>query len=339
MKIYSPIVFWGGGKIYQLNKPLISVIIPVYNVEKFLNRCVQSVLGQTYEQLEVILVDDGSSDSSSQICDEIAAEDSRVKVVHKPNGGLSSARNLGLSQATGDYIGFVDSDDTVNKTMYADLLECIPDGGIASTGIVSVNEIGNLRTTISLREEKEEQLPVEYLRDLLMYVGDASVCTKLFPAEIFKDFRFDENVLNEDFKFLVQIIGSFASIRYTGKVGYFYLKRSGSTTDGYGKAIEDALKNAFWAKELIAQKYPELNVEVERFVLYQHMIYLLLLPKHLATRENLIYCDAIKYVKTNILSGLRNNRLAIRDKVILVIQTVWPRLPAVIYQRKRARKR
>ena len=101
---------------------LISVIVPIYNVEKYLERSVGALLGQTYTNLEIILVDDGSKDRSGVMCDEFAAKDSRVKVIHKENGGSSSARNLGIEAATGDYIGFCDSDDYTESDMYENLL-------------------------------------------------------------------------------------------------------------------------------------------------------------------------------------------------------------------------
>lgn len=97
---------------------LISVIVPVYNVEKYLHKCINSILNQTYKNLEIILIDDGSTDNSGKICDEYALKDNRIKVIHKENGGLSSARNAGLDICSGDYIGFVDSDDYIAEDMY-----------------------------------------------------------------------------------------------------------------------------------------------------------------------------------------------------------------------------
>lgn len=107
------------------NPPLISIIIPVYNVERYLDRCMKSVCNQTYYNLEIILVDDGSTDSSGVMCDKWAVRDSRIKVIHKENEGASSARNLGLDIASGEYIGFVDSDDWIDRTMYSYLLSLI----------------------------------------------------------------------------------------------------------------------------------------------------------------------------------------------------------------------
>jgi len=104
-----------------MNRPLISVIIPVYEVEAFLHKCIDSVIGQTYRELEIILVDDGSPDNCGDVCDEYAAVDSRIKVIHKQNGGLSDARNAGLDAASGEFIGFVDSDDHIEPDMF----ECL----------------------------------------------------------------------------------------------------------------------------------------------------------------------------------------------------------------------
>ena len=108
-------------------EPLISVIVPVYKVEQYLDECVQSIRNQTYTNLEIILVDDGSPDRCPEMCDEYARQDSRIKVIHKPNGGLSSARNAGLDIATGEYVGFVDSDDIVKPNMYETLLSAFED--------------------------------------------------------------------------------------------------------------------------------------------------------------------------------------------------------------------
>lgn len=101
-----------------MESKLISVIVPVYNVEKYLSKCIDSILAQTYKNLEIILVDDGSPDNCPKICDEYAKKDNRIKVIHKENGGLSAARNVALDIAKGEYIGFVDSDDFIAEDMY-----------------------------------------------------------------------------------------------------------------------------------------------------------------------------------------------------------------------------
>ena len=107
------------------NKHLISIIVPVYNVEKYIDKCIKSILEQTYKNLQIILIDDGSQDKSGQICDEYELQDNRIEVIHKKNGGLSDARNLGIKKARGEYIGFVDSDDYISKNMYEDMYKII----------------------------------------------------------------------------------------------------------------------------------------------------------------------------------------------------------------------
>ena len=107
------------------NIDLISIIIPVYNVEQYLSRCIDSVINQTYKNLEIILIDDGSTDDSGEICDEYALKDNRIKVMHKQNGGVSSARNEGLDISKGNYIGFIDSDDFIEKDMYEFLYDLL----------------------------------------------------------------------------------------------------------------------------------------------------------------------------------------------------------------------
>ena len=124
---------------------LISVIVPIFNVEKYLERCIQSIVNQTYQNLEIILIDDGSPDNCPAMCDEWAEKDKRIKVIHKQNGGVSSARNEGIKAASGDYIGFVDPDDAIDKTMYECMLAAIKDYNldVCCCNIKKVNQSGD----------------------------------------------------------------------------------------------------------------------------------------------------------------------------------------------------
>jgi len=155
-------------------KEQISIVVPVYNVEQYLEKCVNSIINQTYKNLEIILIDDGATDSSGKLCDELAKIDNRIKVYHKENGGLSDARNYGVERATGDYIGFVDSDDCIDSEMYEKLYEAIRKEN------VDVAEC-NLKIIYPDREElfteqnyynvctKQEYLE-EYLKIILKYL-------------------------------------------------------------------------------------------------------------------------------------------------------------------------
>lgn len=175
--------------------PLISVIIPVYKAEKYLDHCVDSIVNQTYKNLEIILVDDGSPDNCPKMCDDWAAKDCRIKVIHKQNGGASSARNCGLDCAKGDYIAFIDSDDYIDEDMYEIMLGQIKEhnADAASCGMVRESADGAVEVW------GDNNAPVNVLDNtaLLKSVGKAngilpvSPCNKLFSKSIIADIRFD----------------------------------------------------------------------------------------------------------------------------------------------------
>ena len=175
---------------------LISVIVPVYNVENYLRRCIDSLLIQTYSKLEIILVDDGSTDSSSIICDSYKAQDERVVVVHKTNGGLSSARNVGIDIANGKYIGFIDSDDWIApetyEVLYRNLIQTDAD----------VSDIDSIITSVEVKyQNKSEELKVLDGRDILIdyFISDKySCCRKLYKRDIIGKVRFPVGKINED---------------------------------------------------------------------------------------------------------------------------------------------
>lgn len=316
----------------------ISVIIPVYNVEKYLNKCVDSVISQTYKDLQIILVDDGSTDGSSKICDEYAKADIRISVIHKQNGGLSSARNAGMEIVEGDYITFLDSDDYVSPTVYEELYKIIKSqdsDSIACTCIRRVDEAGNLYKKNDPHSKPSSTSNTEYLRELLLHIGDVSVCSKLFPRKMLKNKHFEEEKLNEDLLFMVELIPSFKTIVYTGTVGYYYLVRDNSTSSGYGKAVEDMASNAVYVSKKVENEYPEFKEEAHRFSLYQNMAYLLLVPHKLRNKENSRYRNALDYVRKNIIfNGLFNKYLSFKNKIILIALTIAPNALASLFIRK-----
>ena len=138
-----------------MSQPLISVIVPIYKVEEYLDRCVESLINQTYKNLEIILVDDGSPDNCPQMCEAWAQKDSRIKVVHKENGGLSDARNAGFEVATGDIISFIDSDDWIEPEMFETMLSQMEkdDSDIVSCGVNWVEENGSVIRTVTVSED------------------------------------------------------------------------------------------------------------------------------------------------------------------------------------------
>ena len=212
---------------------LISVIVPVYNVEAYLARCVDSILAQTHANLEVILVDDGAKDASGAICDDYAAKDPRVKVLHKENGGLSSARNAGLEIASGEYIAFVDSDDWIEPDAYRHLLEVMQKYNVrlACGGRYDVDGATGEKT-VGLCPAREEPLSGEELvgRIFLWDGCDSSACDKLYHRSILETFRYPEGKVCEDVPVTYKIVLAAEKAAMSDRPFYNYYHRPGSIT-------------------------------------------------------------------------------------------------------------
>ena len=210
-------------------KELITVIIPVYQVEKYLENCVNSVLQQTYKNLEIILVDDGSIDRCPQICDEFAEKDKRIKVVHKANGGLSDARNAGLDICKGKYITFIDSDDYVSQNyvelLYNALISNDADVSIVDSATIQENM---LYSTDSVEGNVETYTQKEVIVKCLNIKIQQRAWGKLYPAEYFKDLRFPVGKLYEDLAVLFRILLKTKKIVVVRAPAYKYLVRRGS---------------------------------------------------------------------------------------------------------------
>ena len=219
---------------------LISVIVPVYNVAPYLRQCVDSILSQSYTNLEVLLIDDGSTDESGAICDEYAQQDSRVKVIHKSNGGLSSARNVGLSLASGEWIGFVDSDDWLDTNIYQkciDELERYPDLDLVRFFFhcAYLAEDSN-SYTLEHWEEAQDSLVIDK-STCFRYPGRvlAVVWSSIYRASVLKSLgiTFIEGLIHEDEYFTAELYARAKSLkgRYIPFYGYYYRKnREGAIT-------------------------------------------------------------------------------------------------------------
>ncbi len=215
------------------NKPLISIIVPVYNVENYIRRCVDSLINQTYKNLEIILIDDGSPDNSGVICDEYAQRDSRVKVIHKENGGVSSARNVGLDEVMGDYVGFLDSDDYIDLFMYEELYNNLVDNGtdISICGLAQENINGEFipHYVGEMSEVFDRAQTIAQMLKQVKYT--CSLCDKLFSVKLIGDTRFDENIShNEDLLFVYQLMRNSKKAVYTPKPMYYYCNNEQSAS-------------------------------------------------------------------------------------------------------------
>ena len=217
-------------------KDLISVIAPVYKVADLLPRCVDSILAQTYRNLEVILVDDGSPDNCGDICDEYAKKDRRVKVIHKKNGGISSARNAGIDICKGKYIMFIDSDDYISSTAIEHLYK-----DITSTGAdISICDYVSFSDRVKVKNKYPKKVFTVTGDDKYRYIAPSDVYSdygvvsivqwnKLFKAKIFKNLRYSEGKINED-EFIITSEFSLADkISYNLEPLYHYYQREGST--------------------------------------------------------------------------------------------------------------
>lgn len=218
----------------KTNLPLVSVIVPVYNVEKYLNKCIDSILCQSYENIELILVDDGSPDACGNICDNYQKKDSRVIVIHKENGGLSSARNKGIEIAKGDFISFVDSDDYINPDMIRIMFEAIMryEADIAFCNYIHVDENGNQVGISELRIKEPEVLCSETLLENISrgWTFGAIAWNKLYKRDIFKSIRYPEGMISEDEFVAHRVLSEVKRAVILPDVLYFYTLRQGSIT-------------------------------------------------------------------------------------------------------------
>lgn len=325
----------------------VSVIVPVYNSIDCLERCVRSLCAQTYARLEIILVDDGSTDGTDRLCEKLAAEDARILVRHKKNGGASSARNVGLSMASGDYVGFADSDDYIDSYVYEELVRALEEGKypVAQISRDEEDEAGRRLPDVCIPPEKERFCDsVTFIKELLLHRGDSSFCTKLFPREIFEDHRFPEGELNEDFRLLLEILQEIPGIGILPKQGYHVVCRQESTTrkrtkDSFSRVFLDIVDNADEVQELVDRKYPALHEYAVRFNLYQRMDYMLHVPVSQMKGSNAFYQNVKRYLRRHLGDTIKNPYLTGKNRVYLLLFTAAPRTVRSVHAWKMRMKR
>ncbi len=306
----------------QNYEPLVSVIIPVYNTAPYLKKCLRSIIEQTYNNLEILCVDDGSTDGSNLILDEFAVDDPRIKVISTPNRGVAAARNTGLAISTGEYIGFVDSDDYIHKSMYETLVKLMlnNDVDIVSCGYY-FDRNGNIERSLNLGTPPKIPMDIKdfiyymYKRD--EYKGVAGyLWTRLFRRELIKNqngvllVRFPEDLdLAEDIVFLAKVCKNTHQVMYTDKALYYYVQRESSAVHDYSRQ----LKNMAWiyAYERIIDIYRELNVSeniidiiIRMYVFRCGKLLEIAIDYHDKDKENILVKkikeNLVKYVETNM---------------------------------------
>ena len=312
---------------------LISVIVPVYNIKEYLPRCVKSICAQTYSNLEILLVDDGSTDGTGQLCDELAVSDKRIRVLHKENGGSSSARNMGIENASGKYLGFVDSDDYIEPDMYEKLYQALQryDVPIAQIGRDEIDAEGNILANIC--EPPTEEICIcseDFMQELLMHRGDCSFCTKLIKKDLFAKEKFPIGVLNEDFHLLITLLPDVKGIVSLPGQAYHVFYRIGSNTrkenaNEFSRVYGDNVDNADLAAELVNRHYPQLRKVVVRFGAFQRLDYLLHIPISMMEKNNTMYVQIVKYIRKKLFCYLGNKYLTIKNKAYLILFAIAPK--------------
>lgn len=258
-------------------KPLISVIVPIYNVEKYLEQCIESIMNQTYENLEIILVDDGATDNCPQICDKYADTDKRIKVIHKSNGGLSDARNVGLKIASGEYIGFVDSDDFIEPTMYEKLISgCLTHQvQIATCGRRNVDENGDSINEMFTISDVTTFTTKEVINGIITWNKfDVASWDKIYKRDLFKDEQFPVGMYSEDLVIIPSIIKKCNKVVHVAEALYCYRQRLGSITkQSFSPKKLTMLQQAESLYSVINMWYPDMQSDALYFLWKYYMVF------------------------------------------------------------------
>ena len=299
----------------------ISIIVPVYNVEKYLKKCIDSIVNQTYKNLEIILVDDGATDRSGEICDELAKLDNRIKVYHKENGGLSDARNYGVERATGDYIGFVDSDDYIDAEMYEKLYEAITkeDADVAecSFKIIYPDRVELFNDEEYYNVLGEQEYLEEYLKLKKIF---GSVWTKLIKSTIAKKIEFPVGKLYEDTYYAYDLIDIVDKYVIMDNPYYNYLMRENSITNAkFNPRIFDLVEIVEKFHMNVYRNYPSLKeaADCRKMYAYFSVLNSILLEENF--KNNTFYQQIINYFKENYKKLLKNKYITRNRKLSIIL--------------------
>ena len=283
---------------------MISIIVPVYKVEKYLRRCIDSILAQTYQNIEVLLIDDGSPDSSGDICDEYAEKDFRVRVFHKENGGVSSARNLGLKEAKGDYIGFVDADDYIDKTMYETLLNYL----ITEEADISVCSYYQEDASGEFHKHwpKDEYMTISGEKQIECLISNkyytCSCCDRIIKKELLDGLFLDETITHyEDLLFLYEVTKQSKKTIFTSEPLYYYCYNDGNSAAR--KPFDDKKMDIIRVSEYIMNDIKNRNPSLYRIAKREYMRNNIMCAQ-LAAGAGYDNTENIALIRKNIRHGL-----------------------------------
>ena len=299
--------------------PMISVIVPVYKVEAYLDKCVSSIANQTYQNLEIVLVDDGSPDNCPAMCDAWAEKDSRIKVIHKKNGGLSDARNAGMAIASGDLIGFVDCDDWISPDMYEILCRNMEktDSDMAACGVKMVWEDGSPSRMLT----RPGDCVLNHEEAMRAIIGESwlkqPVWYKLYKTALVKDISFPVGKYHEDVFWSYQAVARADRVSVTDHVGYYYLQRGASIMgEGYSLKRLDALEARGQRLAFIQQSFPQLEASERTNLLFFCIYSLQMAMRHLSK-------DDLAIAETRICSTIQKLQLLKKPGTLTGKQRAW----------------
>ena len=280
----------------------ISVIVPVYNVEQYLERCVDSIISQTYTNLEIILVNDGSTDNSGKLCDELAKKDERIRVIHKENGGLSDARNRGIDEAESDLVGFIDSDDYIDSDMYEVLLKNLNNTD-ADLSMCALYDVYNNTPEAQVTNKETWKLSSEQAIKMVMEAKILSVTAvnKLYRKSLFTDLKFEVGKIAEDAFIMIKLLDKCEKIVATNEKKYYYVHRENSiTTQKFSTKFLNVIEAYEQNSNIILEKYPKLK-DVAQTRMNWAYFYVL---DRLLLDDNYNY----KELENKLISYLKNHR-------------------------------
>ena len=291
-------------------KEKISIIVPVYNVEAYLEKCVESILKQTYTNLEILLVNDGSTDKSGELCDKLALRDHRIRVIHKENGGLSDARNRGIDEASSNLIGFIDSDDYIDEDMYETLYRQM----VASKADLSMCGHYDVYHQIPEKQVAEiktwELMPEEAIKMVMeAKILSVTAVNKLYKKALFEQLRFRIGKIAEDAFIMVDLIHQCSKIVATNEKKYYYVHRENSiTTQKFSLKFLNVIEAYEQNAKMISENYPDLyDVAIMRL----NWAYFYVLDRLLVDndfKDKVLEDRLISYLKKNKKSILMDSR-------------------------------
>ena len=300
------------------NKDLISVIVPVYNVEKYIRRCLDSIVNQTYSNLEIILIDDGSKDASGKICDEYAKKDNRITVIHKKNGGLSSARNVGIENSNGKYITFIDSDDMIKENfisvLYDNLINFDSQISICGYKFVYNNmvpfDVDKKKEKISVFSSEKALMKMLYQKQI-----NNSAWGKLYLKSIFKDIRYPEGKIYEDIPVTYKTFLKSNRIVLTSAQCYFYTKREESISSSFNEKTLDIIENVNTMAEDL-KKYKKLKRAVNSRILNADFFVIRQIDKN---KYPSVYFKLNKDIKKRRMTSLLDINTRLKTKLGIIV--------------------